>query len=47
MTKGDYMQDDNERLMKFANEWRNNKKPVTRASYRNMALNLYFDLYIF
>ena len=25
MTKGGYMQDDDERLLRFANEWKNNK----------------------
>ncbi len=36
-----------EKLAKYFHEWQTNKNPVTRASYRNMALSLYFELYIF
>ena len=36
-----------EKLARYFYEWQNNKNPVTRASYRNMALNLYFELYVF
>ena len=33
-----------EKLLRYFYEWQHNKNPVARASYRNMALNLYFDL---
>jgi hypothetical protein len=36
-----------EKLARYFYEWQHNKNPVTRASYRNMALSLYFELYIF
>ena len=38
------MQDDDERLLRFANEWKNNKNPVTSAAYRDMYLRLYSEL---
>jgi len=34
-----------EKLTRFAGEWKNNPNPVTRASYRNMFLKLWFDEY--
>jgi len=40
-------ENDQQKLARYFYEWQNNKNPVTRASYRNMALNLYFELYIF
>ena len=46
MTKGGYMQDDDERLLRFANEWQNNKNPVTSAAYRDMYLRLYYEMYL-
>ena len=36
-----------EKLARYFHEWQHNKNPVTRSSYRNMALNLYSELYIF
>jgi hypothetical protein len=36
-----------EKLARYFYELQHNKKPVARASYRNMALTLYFELYIF
>jgi len=35
-----------EKLAMYFHEWQHNKNPVTRASYRNMALNLYFEEYL-
>ena len=37
---------DQEKLAMYFYEWHNNKNPVTRAAYRNMAIKLYFDLYV-
>jgi len=36
-----------EKLARYFHEWQHNKNPVTLSSYRNMALNLYSELYIF
>lgn len=40
------MQDDDERLLRFANEWKNNKNPVTSAAYRDMYRRLYYEMYL-
>ena len=37
---------DDEKLLKFANEWANNQNPVTRATYREMYLRLYYENYL-
>ncbi len=37
---------EDEKLLKFANEWANNQNPVTRATYREMYLRLYYENYL-
>ena len=44
---GGITMNEQEKLARYFYEWQNHKNAVTRASFRNMALNLYFDLYIF
>ena len=35
-----------EKLARYFYEWQSHKNAVTRASYRNMALSLYFEEYL-
>jgi hypothetical protein len=44
---GGITMNEQEKLARYFYEWHNHKNAVTRASYRNMALSLYFELYIF
>ena len=37
---------DQQKLARYFYEWQSHKNCVTRASFRNMALNLYFEEYL-
>jgi hypothetical protein len=43
---GGITMNEQEKLARYFYEWQNHKNAVTRASYRNMALSLYFEEYL-
>lgn len=40
------MKTDQEKLVEYFHQWQNHENAVTRSAYRDMALSVYFDLYI-